>query len=100
WRGLFWKSFFIAVDDGLKIWERFSPRPLRRRAIEALSVDEGESLHYQPCPSPIWDTALAVNALVESDLPPDHVALRRAAEWMIPRQVLMPGDWQVKRPHV
>src|SRR5262245_37578030 len=20
WRGLFWKSFFIAVDDGLKIW--------------------------------------------------------------------------------
>src|SRR5438128_2126574 len=34
WRGLFWKSFFIAVDDGLKIWERFSPRPLRRRAIE------------------------------------------------------------------
>jgi squalene-hopene/tetraprenyl-beta-curcumene cyclase len=23
WRGLFWKSFFIGVDDGLKIWERF-----------------------------------------------------------------------------
>src|SRR2546430_13845925 len=35
WRGLFWKSFFIAVDDGLKIWERFSPRPLRKRAIDA-----------------------------------------------------------------
>src|SRR3989442_15844759 len=35
WRGLLWKSFFIAVDDGLKIWERFSPRPFRRRALEA-----------------------------------------------------------------
>ena len=35
WRGLFWKNFFIAVDDGLKIWERFSPRPLRKRAVEA-----------------------------------------------------------------
>jgi len=35
WRGLFWKSFFIAVDDGLKIWERFSPRPLRKRAVDA-----------------------------------------------------------------
>jgi squalene-hopene/tetraprenyl-beta-curcumene cyclase len=35
WRGLFWKSFFIAVDDGLKIWERFSPRPLRKMALEA-----------------------------------------------------------------
>src|SRR2546428_10159608 len=38
WRGLFWKSFFIAVDDGLKIWERFSPRPLRKRAIETARV--------------------------------------------------------------
>ena len=35
WRGLFWKNFFIGVDDGLKIWERFSPRPLRRRAVDA-----------------------------------------------------------------
>ncbi|MET0484052.1 MAG: prenyltransferase/squalene oxidase repeat-containing protein, partial [Candidatus Rokuibacteriota bacterium] len=35
WRGLFWKSVFIGVDDGLKIWERFSPRPLRKRAIDA-----------------------------------------------------------------
>src|SRR4030095_1846301 len=38
WRGLFWKSFFIAVDDGLKIWERFSPRPLRKRAVAAARV--------------------------------------------------------------
>jgi squalene-hopene/tetraprenyl-beta-curcumene cyclase len=150
WRGLFWKSFFIAVDDGLKIWERFSPRPLRRRAIEtarlwleerlavpgglggiypamansilamrllgypddhplvlgqlkeieALAVENGDMLHYQPCPSPVWDTALAVNALVESDLPPDHPTLRRASDWMIARQIFVPGDWQVKRPHV
>src|SRR6185295_5178073 len=34
-RALFWKNFFITVDDGLKIWERFSPRPLRKRAIAA-----------------------------------------------------------------
>ncbi len=150
WRGLFWKSFFIAVDDGLKIWERFSPRPLRKRAIEAarvfleerlavpgglggiypamansilamrllgypddhplvmgqlkeieaLAAEDGDSVHYQPCPSPVWDTALAVNALIESDLQPDHPVLRRAAEWMIECQVLVPGDWQVKRPHV
>jgi squalene-hopene/tetraprenyl-beta-curcumene cyclase len=150
WRGLFWKSFFIAVDDGLKIWERFSPRPLRKRAIEAarawleertavpgglggiypamansilalrllglpddhplilgqfkeieaLGVDRGDELYYQPCPSPVWDTSLAANALIESDLAPDHPALIRAAEWMLAKQVLVPGDWQVKRPHV
>jgi len=34
WRALFWKNFFIAADDVLKIWERFSPRPLRKRALE------------------------------------------------------------------
>ncbi|MBI1848275.1 MAG: squalene--hopene cyclase [Candidatus Rokubacteria bacterium] len=150
WRGLFWKSFFIAVDDGLKIWERFSPRPLRKRAveaarlwleerlalpgglggiypamanailamrllgypddhplvagqlkeIEALAVETPDEIHYQPCLSPIWDTSLAVNAMVESLWAADHPALRRAAEWMLDRQVLVPGDWRVKRPHV
>jgi squalene-hopene/tetraprenyl-beta-curcumene cyclase len=150
WRGLFWKSFFIAVDDGLKIWERFSPRPLRKRAIdaarewleertavpgglggiypamansiialrllgypedhplilgqvkeiEALVVERGDELYYQPCPSPIWDTSLAANALIESDLAPDHPALVRAAEWMLGKQILVSGDWRVKRPHV
>ncbi len=149
WRALLWKNFFVTVDDGLKIWERFSPRPLRKRAveaarvwleerlafpgglggiypamansilamrllgypddhplvlgqikeIEALAVEDEDGLHYQPCPSPVWDTSLAINALVESDLPPDHPALHQAAEWLLARQVLGPGDWQVKRPH-
>ena len=70
------------------------------KEIEALAVENDETLHYQPCPSPVWDTALAINALVESDLSADHPTLRRASDWLIARQVLGPGDWQVKRPHV
>jgi len=70
------------------------------KEIEALAVDDGEELHYQPCPSPIWDTALAINALIESDLPPDHPALVRASEWLLGKQIMVMGDWQVKRPHV
>jgi squalene-hopene/tetraprenyl-beta-curcumene cyclase len=150
WRGLFWKNFFISVDDGLKIWERFSPRPGRKLAfqaarrwleerltvpgglggiypamansilamralgyaddhplvrgqlkeIEALAVEGPHELHYQPCVSPVWDTALAAEALVETGLPADHEALRRAGQWLIDKQILVPGDWQVKRPHV
>jgi squalene-hopene/tetraprenyl-beta-curcumene cyclase len=50
--------------------------------------------------SPVWDTALAANALVESGLPADHEALRRAGQWLLDKQVLVPGDWQMKRPHV
>jgi squalene-hopene/tetraprenyl-beta-curcumene cyclase len=150
WKSFFWKNFFIAVDDGFKIWERFSPRPLRKRAIEAarlwleerlaapgglggiypamansvlalrtlgypedhplvlgqlkeieaLAIDTEDEVRYQPCLSPVWDTALSINALLESGLPPDHPALQRAADWLIDRQVLVAGDWQIKRPHV
>ncbi|RPH75095.1 MAG: squalene--hopene cyclase, partial [Nitrospiraceae bacterium] len=31
-----------------------------------------ETLHLQPCHSPIWDTALLMNALVETGMPQDH----------------------------
>jgi squalene-hopene/tetraprenyl-beta-curcumene cyclase len=150
WRDLLWKNLFIAVDDGLKIWERFSPRPLRPRALEAsrqwleqrlkrpgglggifpamansvlamrllgypdddpivvgqlkeldeLAVEDAHELHVQPCVSPVWDTALAMNALVDSGLERDHPALLRSGEWLLDRQVLVPGDWQAKRPGV
>jgi squalene-hopene/tetraprenyl-beta-curcumene cyclase len=150
WRDLFWKNVFIAVDDALKIWERFSPRPLRKRAVEAarlwleerlavpgglggiypamansvlalrllgypddhplvlgqlkemeaLAIEDAEEIHYQPCVSPVWDTALATHALVDSGLEPDHPALRRAGQWLLDKQILVPGDWQMKRPWV
>jgi squalene-hopene/tetraprenyl-beta-curcumene cyclase len=70
------------------------------KEIEALAVEEPDRIHYQPCLSPVWDTALATNALVESGFPPDHPALVRAGEWLMNKQVLVGGDWQVKRPHV
>ncbi|MBI3030918.1 MAG: squalene--hopene cyclase [Candidatus Rokubacteria bacterium] len=68
------------------------------KEIEALAVEGLDSLHYQPCLSPVWDTGLAANALVEAGLPADHPALQKAAEWLIDEQVLVPGDWRVKRP--
>lgn len=68
------------------------------KEIEALAVEGIDTLHYQPCLSPVWDTALAANALVESGLPRDHSTLQRAAQWMFDRQILAPGDWRIKRP--
>ncbi|MBI1894567.1 MAG: squalene--hopene cyclase [Candidatus Rokubacteria bacterium] len=68
------------------------------REIEALAVEDSDSLHYQPCVSPVWDTALAANALLASGARPDHPALLRAAEWLLEKQILTPGDWQMKRP--
>ncbi len=68
------------------------------KEIEALAVEGLDTLHYQPCLSPVWDTALAANALVECDLPASNPSLQRAAQWMIEKQILVPGDWRVKRP--
>jgi squalene-hopene/tetraprenyl-beta-curcumene cyclase len=70
------------------------------KEIENLGVETAHTLYYQPCLSPVWDTALAANALVESGLPQDHPQLPRAADWMLNEQITVPGDWQSKRPHV
>ena len=70
------------------------------KEIENLGVENRDALHYQPCVSPVWDTSLAVNALIESGLPGDHPQLVRAGEWMMSKQIMVPGDWQAKRPHV
>jgi len=61
-----------------------------------LAIEEEDSVRMQPCFSPVWDAALAVFAAAESGLEATHPALRRAAEWLISKQVLRPGDWAVK----
>ena len=68
------------------------------KELEALGVEEADRFHLQPCVSPMWDTALALNALCASGLPARHPALVRAADWLLERQILEPGDWAVKRP--
>lgn len=70
------------------------------REIERLGIEEADTFRMQPCLSPVWDTALAVNALVESGLAPDHGALVKAARWLLQEQILRRGDWQVKRPNL
>lgn len=76
------------------------------REIEALEVydvardgqEPVETLHLQPCFSPVWDTALLMNALVESGMPQHHPALQKAAAWLCSRQATAVGDWKVSSP--
>ena len=67
--------------------------------IEALEVHAGDTLHLQPCFSPVWDTPLTLSALIESGLPQDHAALVRAARWILARQCNKVGDWIVSSPN-
>lgn len=68
------------------------------RHLEQLEIEEGDTIRLQPCVSPVWDTALTMFSLQEAGLPPDHPALVKAAGWLLDRQVLGGGDWQIKNP--
>ena len=68
--------------------------------LEKLAIEEGDTLRIQPCFSPVWDTALAMNALVESGLPSSHPDLLRAAQWLLPKRGHGSGDWSIKNRRV
>lgn len=77
------------------------PLTARERGyLSDFEIEDEDSVRVQPCLPPVWDTALAMAALGEAELPPDHPALVRAARWLLAKQVMGPGDWQVKNPGV
>ena len=145
-----WRNLFLALDRGLKLYERVPWKPLRQRALrqcrewmldhlertEGLAaiypammnaifallalghspddpltareidefarfeIEEDDTIRLQPCVSPVWDTAIAMVALEEAGLPPNHPALVEAAAWLLENQIVGPGDWMIKTPGV
>ena len=86
--------------DVLGYQARSSPaRASGSRIQETDGRQRTAGFYMQPCFSPIWDTAIAAYALGETENPPLD-ALRRAADWMISKEVRRKGDWSVKRPNV
>jgi squalene-hopene/tetraprenyl-beta-curcumene cyclase len=77
------------------------------REIESLEVydtasiddQQVETLHLQPCHSPIWDTALLMNALIETGMPQDHPSLQKAGAYLLSRQTTTVGDWKFSSPN-
>ena len=66
--------------------------------LAKLEIEEEDTLRLQPCTSPVWDTAIAINALAEAGVEADHPSIRKAAESILSKEVKMRGDWHVKRP--
>jgi squalene-hopene/tetraprenyl-beta-curcumene cyclase len=79
-----------AADDPLRV------ETLRQ--FERLMVDDGERFFFQPCFSPVWDTAIGAYAVSHSEA--GEGAAGRAVDWLIEREVRRPGDWSLKRPGV
>jgi squalene-hopene/tetraprenyl-beta-curcumene cyclase len=74
---------------------------IARASIDRLLVVGDNEAYCQPCVSPVWDTALVSHALLEVGGDDAHVRVRKALDWLLPRQVLdISGDWAAKRPRV
>jgi squalene-hopene/tetraprenyl-beta-curcumene cyclase len=60
----------------------------------------GPTRWLEACQSPVWDTALALSALLDAGVPADDPDVRSATDWLLDEQITGPGDWQVRRPHL
>jgi squalene-hopene/tetraprenyl-beta-curcumene cyclase len=68
--------------------------------LEKLEIEEGDTVRLQPCFSPVWDTAYAMHALLESGLDGQDPSLVKAGKWLLDKEVREAGDWQIGNPHV
>ncbi|HLI48121.1 MAG TPA: squalene--hopene cyclase [Chthonomonas sp.] len=66
------------------------------KELAAFEIEEGDTIRLQPCVSPVWDTAISLNALLDSGYPPESEEIRKAAEWLLSKQTRKKGDWAVK----
>jgi squalene-hopene/tetraprenyl-beta-curcumene cyclase len=91
----------VMMFDALGYAEDHPDRAIARKSIENLLVIKEDEAYCQPCVSPIWDTALASHALMEAGVEGADERVKRALDWLIPRQVLdVKGDWADWKPDV
>ena len=81
------------------------------KQLDALMIEEGDTLRVQPCFSPVWDTALSLNALAMSNSAcglafasdpanaKPQAAIANATRWLLEREVRRPGDWSLMGPN-
>jgi squalene-hopene/tetraprenyl-beta-curcumene cyclase len=70
-----------------------------RAAVDKLLMFHGDRAYCQPCLSPIWDTCLALHALLESREDPQGPAVQKAVDWLLEREITGTyGDWVWRRP--
>lgn len=71
-------------------------RATAQREFDNLLVERGDEFFFQPCFSPVWDTAIAGYAMTEAGY--RSPGLAHAADWLVSKEVRSKGDWSVRRP--
>ncbi len=79
--------------------------PVMKAALGALEdprwrIDDGEVSYVAASVSPVWDTVLTLLAFQDGGASCEEPELRRAIDWLLDKQVLVPGDWSIKDPEL
>jgi squalene-hopene/tetraprenyl-beta-curcumene cyclase len=93
----------VNVYESLVILGYPKDHPVRikaRKAIDNLLVERGHSVYCQPCVSPVWDTALACQTMLEVE-GSNSPAINKGLDWLRERQLKdEPGDWRLAVPNL
>ena len=66
--------------------------------LKNLQHETKDSVRIEPCFSPVWDSAIVLMCLRESGVAADDPRLKRAAEWIMTKEIRFRGDWVHKNP--
>jgi squalene-hopene/tetraprenyl-beta-curcumene cyclase len=66
--------------------------------LEGFIIRESGTRRLEACQSPVWDTALALIALLDAGVAADDPMLKRATDWLLGEEIRVVGDWAVRRP--
>ena len=91
--------YFIMALDSLGYSEDHPDLIEGIRVFDNLLIETEDRFQFQPCYSPIWDSALAAFALGEAKAISAE-KLTRAADWLLANEIRRKGDWSVKRPNL
>ncbi|MEO7027005.1 MAG: squalene--hopene cyclase, partial [Caulobacteraceae bacterium] len=91
----------VMMYDALGLAANDPLRATARASIDKLLIVGEDEAYCQPCLSPVWDTALAVHAMIEAGDPASETSALKGLAWLKPLQVLdVAGDWAEQRPGV
>jgi len=94
-------SMALMMYDALGYTPDHPLRATVRQAVEHFLATDDCEAYCQPSRSPVWDTAFATHALLETDTPVAQAAATRALDWLCADQILaVRGDWTMCRPRV
>src|SRR5581483_10970421 len=68
--------------------------------LDGFTIHDDAGRRIEACQSPVWDTALAVIALLDAGLEPSHPAVASAARWLAAQEIRHRGDWARRRPRL